>query len=77
MDHCTVSTRTKGWFGEFEVWYNKKGIINLLSVPMFEAAGYVILTHTHKVTGSLLAPRGQKMSSNETQECALECHTLT
>merc|ERR1712194_170324 len=30
----TVSTNTKGWYGDFEVWLNKKGIANLMSIPM-------------------------------------------
>ena len=38
----TVSTSTKGWYGDFEVWLNKKGIANLLSIPMQEAAGYLV-----------------------------------
>ena len=42
----TVSTRKKGWFGKFEVLYNKYGMANLLSVPMLEEAGYTISTHT-------------------------------
>jgi hypothetical protein len=43
----TVSTSTKGWYGNVEVWLNKKGITNLLSIPMLEAAGYLVSTHTH------------------------------
>jgi len=30
----TVSTNTRGWYGEFKVWLNTKGIANLLSIPM-------------------------------------------
>ena len=33
----TVSTNTKGWYGDFEVWLNKKEIANLLLIPMLEA----------------------------------------
>ena len=40
----TVATRKKGWFGEFEVWYNKHRMKNLLAVPMLEADGYTIST---------------------------------
>ena len=47
----TVSTRKKGWFGEFEVWYNKNGMANLLSTPILEAAGCVISTHTQECFG--------------------------
>ena len=46
-----VSTRKKDWFGEFEVWYNKYGMANLLSVPMLEADGYTI-QRTPKAIGS-------------------------
>ena len=42
----TVSTRRKGWFGEFEVWYNKYDMANFLSVPMLEEESYTISTHT-------------------------------
>ena len=43
----TVLTNTKGWYGDFEVWLNKKGFANLLPIPMLEAAGYLVSTHTH------------------------------
>ena len=43
----TALTNTKRWYGDFEVWLNKKGIVNLLSIPMLEAAGYLVSTHTH------------------------------
>ena len=42
----TVLTNTNGWYGDFEVWLNKKGIPNVLS-PMLEAASYLVSTHTH------------------------------
>jgi len=43
----TVSANTKEWYGDFEVWLNKKGIAELLSIPMLEAAGYLVSTHNH------------------------------
>ena len=43
----TVSNNTKGWYRGFGVWLNKKGVANLLSIPMLEAAGYLVSTHTH------------------------------
>ena len=55
----TVSTRKKGWFGEFKVWYNKYGMANLLSVPMLEEAGYIISTHT-KGDWIVTSPKGTK-----------------
>ena len=42
----TVSTNTKGWYGDFQIWLNKKGIANLLSIPMLEEEGYIVSTHT-------------------------------
>ena len=44
----TVSTNTKGWYGDFQVWLKKKGIANLLSIPMLEEAGYIVSTHTKR-----------------------------
>ena len=29
------------------MWLKKKGIANLISIPMMEASGYIVLTHTH------------------------------
>ena len=42
-----VSTSTMGWYGNFEVWLNKRGIENLVSIPMLEVAGYRVSNHTH------------------------------
>ena len=53
----TVSTRKKGWLGEFELWYYKYGMANLLSVPMLEEAGYTISTHT-KGDWIVTSPKG-------------------
>ena len=57
----TVSTRKKGRFGEFEVWYNKYGMANLLSVPMLEADGYTIATHTEG-DWIVTSPEGTKIT---------------
>ena len=35
----TVTTNTRGWYDEFKVWLNERGIANLLSIPMLEDAG--------------------------------------
>ena len=43
----TVSTNTKGWYWDFEVWLNTKGITNLLLVPMLEAADSLVFTYTN------------------------------
>ena len=44
----TTVTNTRGWWGEFQAWLNKQGIANLLSIPMLEASGYVVFSHTKK-----------------------------
>ena len=36
----TTVTKMKGKYGDFQVWLNKKGIL--------EASGYIISNHTHK-----------------------------
>ena len=42
----TVTTNTRGWYGEFKVWLNERGINNLLSIAMLEDTGYIVSTHT-------------------------------
>ena len=37
----------KGTYGDFQLWINKKGIANIISIPMLEASGYIVSTHTH------------------------------
>ena len=56
----TVSTRERGWFGEFQVWYNKHGMANLLSVPMLEEDGYKISAHTDG-DWIVKSPKGKKI----------------
>ena len=69
----TVLTNTKGWYGDFEVWLNKKGIANLLSIPVLEAVGYLVSTHTHG-DWVVTSPKGKKtVFKRETQECATGC----
>ena len=49
-DSCnggTVSPNTKWWYRDFEVWISKKGITNLLPIPMLEAADYLVSTHNN------------------------------
>ena len=55
----TVSTNTKGWYGDFQVWLNKKGIANLISIPMLEEAGCIVLTQT-KSDWVVTTPKGTK-----------------
>ena len=54
----TVTTNTRGWYGEFKVWLNERGIANLLSIPMIKDAGYIVSTHT-KGDWVLTKPKGQ------------------
>jgi hypothetical protein len=57
----TVSTNTRGWYGEFKVWLNTKGIANLLSIPMLEEAGYIVSTHTQG-DWAVKKPEGKKIT---------------
>ena len=43
----TTVTKMKGTYSDFQVWLNKKGIANLISISMLEASGYIVSTHTH------------------------------
>ena len=43
----TTVTKMKGTYGDFKMWINKKGITNFIYIPMLEANGYIVLTHTH------------------------------
>ena len=56
----TTVTNTRGWWGEFQAWLNKQGIANLLSIPMLEAAGYVVSSHTKK-DWVVFTPKGKKI----------------
>ena len=44
----TVVLKKKGWYKNFQVWLNEQGIVNLLSIPMLEEAGYKVSTHTDR-----------------------------
>ena len=43
------------------MWYNKHGMANLLSVPMLEADGYTISTHTQG-DWVVTSPRGTEIT---------------
>ena len=48
---CNAGVTTsseKGYFGGFEMWLNRSGIANLLSIPQLEEDGYVIDYNTHR-----------------------------
>ena len=54
----TVTTNIKGWYSEFKVWLNERGIANLLSITMLEDAGYIVSTHT-KGDWVVTTPKGK------------------
>ena len=56
----TVTTNTRGWYGEFKVWLNERGISNLLSIPMIEDAGYIVPTQT-KGDWVVITQKGKKI----------------
>ena len=56
----TVTTNTKGWYGEFKVWLNERGIANQFSIPVLEDFGYIVSTHT-KGDLVLTAPKDNKI----------------
>ena len=41
----TVTTNTMGWYAEFKVWLNERGIVKLLSIPMLKYYGYIVSNH--------------------------------
>ena len=43
----TTITKIKETYGDLQVWINNKGIADLISIPMMEAGGYIVSTHTH------------------------------
>ena len=43
----TTVTNMKGTYGNFQVWLNKKGIADIISIPMLEVSGYIVLAYTH------------------------------
>ena len=47
--NCNVGSvllKEKGRYKNFQVWLNERGVVDLLSVPMLEEAGYKVSTHT-------------------------------
>ena len=40
------------------MWLNEQGIVNLLSIPMLEEAGYKVTTHTDG-KWTVIIPRGE------------------
>ena len=61
--HCNAGTTTsteKRFYGEFEMWMNKKGITNLLSIPQLEEDGYIVDYNTKK-DWVVTTPQGEKI----------------
>ena len=54
----SVLLKKKGWYKNFQVWLNEQGIVNLLSIPMLEEAGYKVTTHTDD-EWKVITPRGE------------------
>ena len=40
----TTRITKKGSYGDLQVWLNKQGVANLISIPMLEADGYTVST---------------------------------
>ena len=59
----TTFTKMKGTYGAFQVWLNKKGISNLISIPMPEASGYIVSNHTH-TDWVVTTPEGKDINFN-------------
>ena len=57
----TAVTKMKGTYGDFQVWLNKKGIANLISIPMLEANGYNVSTHT-RADWVMTTPEGKDIT---------------
>ena len=55
-----VTNNTRGWYGEFKVWLNERGISNLLSIPIIEDAGYIVPTQT-KGDWFVITQKGKKI----------------
>ena len=66
----TTSTSKRGSYGDFKVWLNEKGIAKLISIPMLEASGYIVSTHT-KGEWKVVTPGGDTISfKRDTRLCA-------
>ena len=57
----TTVTKMKETYSDFQVWLNKKGISNLISIPMLEASGYIVSTHPH-VDWVVTTPEGKDIT---------------
>ena len=59
------------------MWLNKKGIAHLLSIPMLEAAGYIVSSHKYG-NWMVTSPKGMKIIfTQDTRVCNRRCHILT
>ena len=64
------STNTKGYYGLWSFWLNKKGIANLLSIPQLEKDGYEVDYNT-KRKWVVTTPAGKKIVfKRDTGVCA-------
>ena len=61
--NCNAGVTTssvKGYYGLFDMWLNKKGIANLLSIPQLERDGYEVDYNT-KRDWVVIAPTGKRI----------------
>ena len=56
-----TSTSKQGKYGRFTIWVNERGIANLLSIPMLEKAGCIVITHTKK-KWKVISPEGEEIT---------------
>ena len=64
-----TSTSKQGMYGRFTIWLNERGIANLLSIPMLEKAGYIVITHTKK-KWKVISPEGEEITfKRDTELC--------
>ena len=43
----TTRITKKGFYGDLQVWLNKQGVANLISIPMLEKDGYSVSKTTN------------------------------
>ena len=72
----TVLLQKKGWYKNFQVWLNEKGIVNLLSIPMLEDVGCEVCAHTDR-DWEVLRPKRRSLYSSAIMGYARECPIST
>ena len=67
-----TSTNVNGYFGLFDMWLNKRGITNILSIPELERDGYKVGYNTDR-DWVVITPAGKRMSFQGIQCCVTIC----